>query len=193
MKAGTTNGRSNSATAEQNPMLRTKLWDNPCPFSFRINYLALCYNTALYDWIRDSFGLQRPDYVCLFSLGLSPGGTARDISHTSGFPKNTLSRAIKRLEDLKLIYRSGEGTSGARSQALYLSETGQHLFDQTMPIFRQQEQRMLAGLDEAEQQILSGLMSKVVMNTGDWAGELPDTTTFPNAIDSDILTNSENL
>lgn len=179
MAAGPATDGTNAAATEgasgENPMLKAKLWANPCPFSFRLNYLALCYNSALYEWVRTQYELSRPEYVCLYSLALSAGGTARDISRTSGFPKNTLSRAIKRLEALKLIYREGEGASGARSQALYLSETGQKLFDETLPMFQQQEQRMLAGLDAAEQQILSGLMSKVVMNAGGWAGTLPDT------------------
>ena len=68
-------------------MLQAKLWANPCPFAFRINYLALLYNTPLYDWIQNDYGLLRPEYVVLYSLALVEGGSARDISHTSGFPK----------------------------------------------------------------------------------------------------------
>ena len=46
-------------------MLEAKLWDNPCPFTFRINYLALLYNTTLYTWVHDTYGLKRPEYVVL--------------------------------------------------------------------------------------------------------------------------------
>ncbi|MEQ6247511.1 MarR family winged helix-turn-helix transcriptional regulator [Sulfitobacter sp. HNIBRBA3233] len=164
---------ASDATGTPSPMLDAKLWKNPCPISFRLNYLGLCYNGALYDWVREAYGLSRPEYVCIYSLALSEGGTARDISRTSGFPKNTLSRAIKRLEKLGLIERRGEAAIGARSQALHLSDSGWALFDETVEVFTQQEQRMLAALDSAERQILSGLLSKVVMAAQDWAGDLP--------------------
>lgn len=90
---------------QQVDMLYAKLWDNPCPMTFRINYLALQYNTRLYDWVQQTYGLKRPEYVVLYSLSLADGGSARDVSRTSGFPKNTLSRAIKRLELMELIER----------------------------------------------------------------------------------------
>ena len=86
-------------------MLQTKLWNNPCWLAFRLNYLALRYNTPLYDWVKRTRGLSRVEYVVIYSLALSEGAQARDISDSSGFPKNTLSRAIARLEGLRLIER----------------------------------------------------------------------------------------
>lgn len=160
--------------SEQSPdMLEAKLWDNPCPFTFRINYLALLYNTPLYAWIQDTYGLKRPEYVVLYSLALADGGSARDISNTSGFPKNTLSRAIKRLELMGLIEGRSKAPGGGRKQALRLSEKGWALINETRPAFQAQEKRMLKTLSDGERQMLFELMSKVVLGAGDWAGELP--------------------
>ena len=61
-------------------MLDAKLWDNPCWLAFRLNYLALRYNTPLYDWVQRSHGLSRVEYVVIYSLALTDGGQARDIS-----------------------------------------------------------------------------------------------------------------
>jgi DNA-binding MarR family transcriptional regulator len=154
-------------------MLDAKLWENPCPFTFRINYLALLYNTPLYTWIQDSYGLKRPEYVVLYSLALADGGSARDVSRTSGFPKNTLSRAIKRLELMGLIEARAKAPGGGRRQALRLSEKGWTLINRTRPAFEAQENRMLQTLSDGERQILFELMSKVVLAAEDWAGELP--------------------
>ena len=154
-------------------MLQAKLWANPCPFAFRINYLALLYNTPLYDWIQNDYGLLRPEYVVLYSLALVEGGSARDISHTSGFPKNTLSRAIKRLELMGLIEARNKVPGSGRRQALRLSEKGWSIIDETRPVFEAQENRMLETLSDGERQILSELMSKVVIAAQDWSGELP--------------------
>lgn len=160
--------------AGQGPdMLDAKLWENPCPFTFRINYLALLYNTPLYTWVQDTYGLKRPEYVVLYSLALADGGSARDISRTSGFPKNTLSRAINRLELMGLIEARDKAPGGGRRQALHLSKKGWTLFEETRPAFEAQEKRMLTALSEGERQMLSELMSKVVLAAQDWAGELP--------------------
>ena len=154
-------------------MLQAKLWANPCPFAFRINYLALLYNTPLYDWIQNDYGLLRPEYVVLYSLALVEGGSARDISHTSGFPKNTLSRAIKRLELMGLIEARNKVPGSGRRQALRLSAKGWSIIDETRPVFEAQENRMLETLSDGERQILSELMSKVVIAAQDWSVELP--------------------
>ena len=154
-------------------MLQAKLWANPCPFTFRINYLALLYNTPLYDWVQNAYGLLRPEYVVLYSLALVEGGSARDISRTSGFPKNTLSRAIKRLELMGLIETRNKVPGGGRRQALRLSAKGWSMINETRPVFEAQENRMLEALSDGERQILSELMSKVVIAAQDWSGDLP--------------------
>lgn len=154
-------------------MLDAKLWDNPCPFTFRINYLALLYNTTLYSWVYDTYGLKRPEYVVLYSLALVDSGSARDISRTSGFPKNTLSRAIKRLELMGLIDARAKAPSGSRTQALHLSEKGWALIHETRPAFEAQEQRMLTSLSDGERQMLFELLSKVVLDAESWAESLP--------------------
>ena len=164
-------GRPN--TEEAPNMLDAKLWANPCPFTFRINYLALLYNTPLYGWISDQYGLKRPEYVVLYSLALADGGSARDVSLTSGFPKNTLSRAIKRLEKMGLIKLRSKVPGGRRRQALHLSDAGWALFNETRPAFEAQERRMLKALSQGERQMLFELMSKVVMDAQEWAGDLP--------------------
>ena len=159
--------------ADASDMLTAKLWENPCPFTFRINYLALLYNTPLYSWVQDTYGLKRPEYVVLYSLALADGGSARDVSRTSGFPKNTLSRAIKRLELMGLIEERAKAPGGGRMQALHLSQKGWRLIEETRPTFEAQEERMLQALSDGERQMLFELMSKVVLGAEDWAGELP--------------------
>ena len=164
-------------------MLQAKLWENPCPFTFRINYLALLYNTPLYDWIQSTYGLKRPEYVVLYSLALVDVGSARDISRTSGFPKNTLSRAIKRLELMGLIEARGKAPGGGRRQDLRLSESGWSLINETRPVFEAQENRMLEVISDGERRMLSELMSKVVIAAQDWSGDLPPDAMLTAAAD----------
>jgi DNA-binding MarR family transcriptional regulator len=155
-------------------MLDAKLWDNPCWLAFRLNYLALRYNTPLYDWVQRTRGLSRVEYVVIYSLALTDGGQARDISETSGFPKNTLSRAIARLEELGLIVRE-HLPGGGRNQPLRLSGDGWQLFEETLPAFERFERMMLSALSPDEQKTLSDLLAKVVRAGDDW----PETLTDP--------------
>lgn len=155
-------------------MLHAKLWDNPCWLAFRLNYLALRYNTPLYDWVLRTHGLSRVEYVVIYSLALTDGGQARDISDTSGFPKNTLSRAIARLEDQNLILRENL-PGGGRGQALGLSEAGWRLFEETLPAFEQFEKMMLSALTPDERETLADLLAKIVRAGDDW----PETLTDP--------------
>ena len=42
-----------------NPMIDTKLWQNPCWLSFRANFIAHHFNQPLYDWIQRRYRLTR--------------------------------------------------------------------------------------------------------------------------------------
>ena len=171
-KKGQDLGSQTQDQSKPRDMLQAKLWENPCPFSFRLNYLALLYNSPLYAWVEERYGLRRPEYVVLYSLAISSGGSAMDVSRTSGFPKNTLSRAIKRLRELGLIDQYEVTGIGPR-QMLDLTPKGRVLFDETMPTFAEIEKRMLTCLTTGERQILLEILSKIVMNGEDWSGALP--------------------
>ncbi|MGP1394249.1 MAG: MarR family winged helix-turn-helix transcriptional regulator [Inquilinaceae bacterium] len=154
-------------------MLDAKLWNNPCWFAFRLNYLALRYNTPLYDWIKRAYGLSRVEYVVIYSLALSDGGQARDISDSSGFPKPTLSRAVARLTELGLIVQTKVKGLG-RNQPLNLSAKGWALFRETLPAFEAHERTMLAALSDEEQSTLAHLLARVVRSADTWPDFIPD-------------------
>ena len=139
-----------------------RLWRNPCGFSARFNYLGLRYNTPLYGWVEERFGLSRAEFVVLYSLMLMDGVTASEIAASTAFPKNTLSRAVNRIAELGLITRS-EGENDRRQQNLTLTEKGHALLDEAVPRFVALEAEMLAPLSLVERETLSALMAKVVL------------------------------
>ena len=154
-----------------NPLTEAKLWRNPCWLAFRLNYLALRYNIPLYGWVEERYGLSRPEFVVIYSLGLHDGALARDISVSSGFPKNTLSRAIRKLCAAGLIERSEDPTD-KRSQKLRLRPEGRRIFDEALPHFVAFEERMLQTLSDGEKDTLSRLLAKVVLDSVAWPSEI---------------------
>ncbi len=139
-----------------------RLWRNPCGFAARFNYLGLRYNTPLYGWVEKRFGLSRPEFVVIYSLGLVDGVTASEIAASTAFPKNTLSRAVNRLAKLGLIL-CNVGESDRRQQILTLTPQGRAVLDEALPRFIALETEMLAPLTLVEQETLSTLMAKVVL------------------------------
>ena len=152
-----------------------RLWRNPCGFSARFNYLGLRYNTPLYGWVEQRFGLSRAEFVVIYSLGLLDGVTASEIAASTAFPKNTLSRAVNRIAKLGLIARSA-GESDRRQQNLTLTAAGRAILDEAVPRFVALEAEMLAPLSLVEQETLSALMAKVVLAMFDASAQTPPVT-----------------
>ncbi len=146
------------------PVTVARLWENPCWFAFRFNYLALRYNIPLYGWVEREYGLPRPEYVVVYSLGLRDGVTARDISVSYGFPKNSLSRAVNALERKGLVRRTPH-PNDRRSLLVHLTAAGRRLFDETLPRFVGLQDEMLRVLSDGERETLSVLLAKVVLGT----------------------------
>ncbi|MBY0612809.1 MAG: MarR family transcriptional regulator [Beijerinckiaceae bacterium] len=139
-----------------------RLWRNPCGFAARFNYLGLRYNTPLYGWVQDRFGLSRAEFVVIYSLAIMDGVTASEIATSTAFLKNTLSRAVNRLIRLGLI-RSQEDATDRRNKILGLTPGGVAVFEEALPRFVALEDEMLAPLSLVERETLSALMAKVVL------------------------------
>jgi DNA-binding MarR family transcriptional regulator len=158
------------------PLVATKLWDNPCWFSFRLNYLALHFNGPVYGFIQERHGLQRPEYVVLYSLFLRDGVTAKAVSESSGFPKTTISRAVQALLARHLIERRAD-PADRRSFRLVLTAAGRRITDDTLAPMLDRERQMLAPLSPAERFMLAELLAKLVVAAPNW----PDTVD-PDAV-----------
>lgn len=173
-------GRSDAGDSRLNEsdILHTKLWSNPCWLSFRINYLALHYNNPIYGLIGADHDLLRPEFVVLYSLFLRDRTTLSEVVAGSGFPKNTLSRAIKKLTRLKLVRREGD-LEDLRRVVLCLTEEGRAIVVAKMAPMIERERLMLETLSPAERMMLSDILSKLVIASRDWpemiTSEMPET------------------
>lgn len=159
------------ALRELDPLIVTKLWDNPCWLSFRLNFIAFRFNDPVYRWIETRYGLVRPEFVALYAVGLKGGVAAKNIVSSSGLPKNTLSRAIQKLLQRRLLKRETD-PDDLRSYVLALTPAGRAIFDETMPMMVDQQTTMLSALTEAEQKQLCELMDKMVIASSTWPADL---------------------
>ncbi|MGN6099391.1 MAG: MarR family winged helix-turn-helix transcriptional regulator [Bosea sp. (in: a-proteobacteria)] len=160
-----------TAVAGLDPLTVTKLWANPCWLSFRLNFLAFRFNDPVYRWIETRYGLVRPEFVALYAVGLKEGVAAKNIVASSGLPKNTLSRAVQKLLQRRLLRRETDAAD-LRSYVLHLTAAGRAIFDETMPLMVKHQAAMLGCLSEDEQQQLCALMDKLVIASPAWPQEL---------------------
>lgn len=157
--------------ADTHPMVATKLWDNPCWLSFRVNFIAHHFNHPIYEHIWRRYRLNGPEHVVLYAVALSEGITADDVAASSARPKNTLSRAVNRLVAKKLLLRRFD-PDDARRRLLFLTRAGKSVVDETVPIFVAHEQSMTAALTNAEQSELERLLTKVILGRARWLERL---------------------
>ncbi len=160
------------------PLTVTKLWNNPCWLSFRLNFIAFRFNDPVYRWIETRYGLVRPEFVALYAVGLREGVAAKNIVASSGLPKNTLSRAVQKLLQRRLLKRETDA-SDLRSYVLHLTAAGRKIFNETMPLMVQHQTAMLDCLAEDEQRQLCALMDKLVIASPTWPNELEQEGTTP--------------
>ncbi|MBD9527080.1 MULTISPECIES: MarR family winged helix-turn-helix transcriptional regulator [Paracoccus] len=156
--------------AEDSP-LRTRLWENPCWFSYRLNYLALSFNNPVYGFIQGKLGLLRPDFVVLWSLYVAGPSTLTDLVRASGFPKNTLSRAANKVFGLGMIDREGDAMD-QRRVTLHLTDRGRAGVEAVKAEMLGHERLMLDCLSPAERLNLSEILTKLVAASGTWPQSL---------------------
>lgn len=162
-----------------NPMVGVKLWLNPCRSLFRVNFIAHHCNQPVYEWIARNFQLTAPEHVVLFAIGLRDGITAEDVAASSARPRNTLSRAVNRLLDRKLIFRILDAAD-RRRRLLYLTGAGRRILDATVPQLAAREELIFASLSAQERETFNYLMTKVILDQSAWPVtievELPQTS-----------------
>lgn len=150
-----------------NPMVGVKLWRNPCRSLFRVNFIAHHCNQPVYEWIARTYGLTAPEHVVLFAIGLRDGITAEDVAASSSRPRNTLSRAVNRLLERKLIFRIHD-SADRRRRLLYLTPSGRRILDGTVPQLAAREELIFSILSAQERETFNYLMTKVILNQSAW-------------------------
>ncbi|WP_347267323.1 MarR family transcriptional regulator [Paracoccus sp. (in: a-proteobacteria)] len=171
-RAGRDRGSLDRWLADDSP-LRARLWDNPCWLSFRLNYLTLRFNNPVYGHVQSRLDLLRPDFVVLWSLYLGGEMAQTDVVRSSGFPKNTLSRAVNKVHRLGMIARETD-PADQRRVMLRLTDKGRAAVEAVKGAMLAQERLMLDCLSPAERLILSDILTKLVTASAAWPEALED-------------------
>jgi DNA-binding MarR family transcriptional regulator len=93
-------------------------------------------------------------------LAVEPGITANRVSHTIGFDKAAISRAIRALE-AKGCVRVVDVPGDARQKSLRLTSEGYRLHDRILEVALERERRLLSDLMPQEVDTLLDLLARI--------------------------------
>lgn len=126
----------------------------------RLIVLSNRYMNSLYSEIGRVHDLQRTEIAVIACLSLTDARTADGIVRYTGRPKNSVSRAVMKLEEAGLLKRSAHPKDG-RSADLALTAQGRHVFKLLKRRFADHDAQLIANLNEHERREFTRLLSLI--------------------------------
>lgn len=124
---------------------------------YRLNRLADQMSRQLARIYRDQYGLGRPEWRVLATLGQYGVMTASDIAAHSAMHKTKVSRAIAKLERRRWLTRDRD-PNDRRFENITLSAGGRAAYDDLIPLMLANQQKLNAQLGpEAAANLDTGL------------------------------------
>ncbi len=117
------------------------------------------------DRVFAAHGLTAANFAVLVTLARIDDGdgvSQRRLMDELGLTSGTISVRMDRLVAAGLVDRSPDPRSG-RSTLIRLTEDGRALFERVVPAHLDNERRMLCALSADEQQVLAGLLRKLLV------------------------------
>ncbi|GGO65130.1 MarR family winged helix-turn-helix transcriptional regulator [Bowmanella pacifica] len=116
---------------------------------YRLTTLSNKISQALAAQYSQRFDLSIPEWRILAVLGEGMPLSAAEIVQRTAMDKVAVSRAVKKLLDKQRLEKN-QDSSDNRRFALSLSESGQALYEEVVPIALEYERRLIAELSHDE-------------------------------------------
>ncbi|MEO3386239.1 MarR family transcriptional regulator [Mesorhizobium sp. CAU 1741] len=124
---------------------------------YRFNRLADAVSRDFARIYREKFGLTRPEWRLLATLGQYGTMTATAVGQHSSMHKTKVSRAVTALEQRRWLRRTPD-PNDRRVEQLALTRAGESAYGELVPLAHGFEQVLLARMSERERSsVLAGL------------------------------------
>lgn len=140
---------------------------------YRLNRLTDAVSRDFSRIYRQRFGMARPEWRLLATLGQYGTMTATAIGRHSAMHKTKVSRAVTALEKRRWLTRSTD-EADRRVENLTLTKAGVEAYRELVPLARDFEQRMMERLSDADRAAVRAGLAALERATG----------TIPAAVDS---------
>lgn len=129
---------------------------------YRLSALSNRISQSLADKYSQRFNITVQEWRIIAVLGEETNLSAGEITSKTAMDKVAVSRAVKKLIQKNYLLKSQDDKDNRRHD-LYLSEQGQSLYQEIVPLALAYEQKVLQGLSTDEQQTLLQLLDKLDM------------------------------
>jgi DNA-binding MarR family transcriptional regulator len=124
---------------------------------YRLNRLAEVVSRDFSRIYKERYGLTRPEWRLLATLGQYGTMTATEIGAHSAMHKTKVSRAVTALEERRWLTRKADGHD-RRVERLTLTKAGENTYRELVPLARAFEDRLLDRLTQEDRRAaVSGL------------------------------------
>lgn len=114
---------------------------------YRLNRLAEAVSRDFAAIYKERYGLTRPEWRLLATLGQYETMTATDIGRHSAMHKTKVSRAVTALEKRRWLIRRSDEVD-RRTEHLSLTATGREAYGELVPLAKAFEERLFRSIGE---------------------------------------------
>ncbi len=127
---------------------------------YRLAVLSNRISQAIADRYEERFQLSLAEWRVMAVIGEEPELSAGQVADRTAMDKVAVSRAVNKLLDADRIERKFSPEDKRRS-VITLSESGQEVYDQVVPIALGYEANIMEKLSEEEHKTLNSLLMKL--------------------------------
>ena len=127
---------------------------------YRLSVLSNRVSQTIANAYVERFGLAVTEWRVIAVLGRFPGLSANGVAERTAMDKVAVSRAVARLLERGLLERGVHGDDRRRS-VLALSAAGHEVYVEVAPLALDFEQRLLAGMEARERELLFRLLDRL--------------------------------
>jgi DNA-binding MarR family transcriptional regulator len=124
---------------------------------YRLSVLANRISHGFGRLYEKKFDLKLPEWRVMAVLGRRPGITAREVADFTAMDKVAISRAVARLMAMGRVTAETDSSDGRR-QKLTLSDAGQEIYRQIIPLAKRIEAALTDGIGDGDLAVLDKLL-----------------------------------
>lgn len=128
---------------------------------YKLSYLTNFISDDLSKLHTDQYGIANTEWRVMAVLGVSSGVSAGHVAEKTAMDKVAVSRAINNMIKNGLIERRFSKKDKRRSE-LMLSEEGENVYRNIVPLVLQYEDDIMGTLSENERRELTNILAKLI-------------------------------
>jgi MarR family transcriptional regulator, temperature-dependent positive regulator of motility len=159
--------KASDSTINAQDVFASVVTNGPISDAWRLTLWSNYYTEPCFAVLSRDFDVGRDEFNVLSCLSSYGPMAAKTICEVTGRPKNSVSRAVTRLSERKMIRRKINPLD-RRESALILNESGRKLYERVLPVAIERQTMMLSGLSSSERATLDKVLNKLMQFRHEW-------------------------